>query len=115
MISIPTKWRRNAMTIDMVEIITSRHPMYSPQRFLNHALYPPAYLWSWAMWPLVGALKCLKTGVPSTCCKHRVTVWFPKQRCQPAKLKKGKQNFKIEENRGGFSTIITEGKMQIDL
>ena len=29
MLFIPTAWRRNAMNIDMVEIITSPQPMYS--------------------------------------------------------------------------------------
>jgi len=29
MLCIPTTWRRNAVTIHMVEIMTSRHPIYS--------------------------------------------------------------------------------------
>ena len=29
MLSIPTTWRRNAMNIDMVEIMTSLHRMYN--------------------------------------------------------------------------------------
>jgi len=32
----------------------------------------------------------------------------------PAKFRKGKQSSKIKENKG-FSTIITEGKMQTNL
>jgi len=29
MLDIPIMWRRNAVTVDMVEIMTSPHPMWS--------------------------------------------------------------------------------------
>jgi len=36
MFYIHTTWRRNVTTIDMVEIITSSHPMYIAQHCLLH-------------------------------------------------------------------------------
>jgi len=37
MLSIPTTWRRNAINIDTVELMTSSHPMYTTN-FLHEEL-----------------------------------------------------------------------------